>query len=548
MDNQNIIKRLDQLQSERKTIESTWELIEQFITPYRGEFFRNNTSEHEQDWRKREIFDSTAVNACQTLAASIHGSITSPSFRWFDLQFRVDNLNQTQEAKEWLDDTADRIYNALQESNFNLEISECYTDLVSYGSSVVIEEQQGDPLDGEDVELVFAAVPIKEAYFDADHRGGILNFYRRLMWTPSEIISKFGVDGLPEKVVTAYEQGKSDRMELIYCIWKRKDVEEPKDAGIIAPEKRPYGYKYILKEGGQTLGDEGGYYEMPAYVPRWRKTSESKWGNSPSMAALSDVLTLNQLVELIMRSAEKVIDPALKVTERGLLSDVDMRPSGLNVVRDTQNELIPIESRARFDVAQLTKMDLVQAINSAFFVDQLQLKESPAMTATETIARMELMQRTLGPTLGRLQTDLLDPLISRTMNILMRAGQLKPLPESLMEAGADIDVSYIGTMSRSQKLETVANAERYMGILGGLAQFKPEILDLVDQDAMAKDLAGELNIPAGYLKSEDEVAQIRQQRAQQQAMMMEAQQLQAGGDAMQSIGKGVKDLQGEQNA
>ena len=87
MNNTEIVKRLESLTAERKTIDATWETIEEFVTPYRGQFFRNQTSEHEQDWRQRQIFDSTAVIACQTLAASIHGSITSPAFRWFDLQF-----------------------------------------------------------------------------------------------------------------------------------------------------------------------------------------------------------------------------------------------------------------------------------------------------------------------------------------------------------------------------------------------------------------------------------------------------------------------------
>ena len=283
--------------------------IEKYITPYRGQFFEDQTSEHEQNWRKREIFDSTAVNACQTLSASIHGSITSPAFRWFDLQFRVDQLNQTQEAKEWLDDTADRIYNALQESNFNLEVGECYTDLVSYGTSVVLEEFTGDELTGENIELTFSAVPIKEAYFEEDHKGGISTFYRRLMWTPSQIISKFGEDKVPEKINALQASGKTDRLEVVYCIWKRKGIDDVD--GIVAPEKRPYAYRYLLKEGCCELGEEGGYYEMPAYAPRWRKTSESKWGNSPAMNALNDVLTLNQLVELILRSAEKVIRPAL---------------------------------------------------------------------------------------------------------------------------------------------------------------------------------------------------------------------------------------------
>lgn len=540
MNNTQIIKRLEHLTAERKTLDGTWETIEEFVTPYRGQFFRNQSSEHEQDWRQRQIFDSTAVIACQTLAASIHGSITSPAYRWFDLQFRVDNLNQTQEAKEWLDDTADRIYNALQESNFNLEISECYTDLCSYGTSVVLEEFTGDELTGEEIKLEFSAVPIKECYFEEDHKGGISSFYRRLMWTPSQIISKFGEDKVPEKINALEAAGTTDRIELVYCIWKR---DTPEVDGVVAPEKRPYAFRYILKEGAETLGDEGGYYEMPAYAPRWRKTSESKWGNSPAMTALSDVLTLNQLVELILRSAEKVIDPPLKVTERGLMSDVDLQPGGLNVVRDTVNELVPLMTGARFDVSQLTKQDLINSIQQAFYMDQLQLKDSPAMTATETMARMELMQRTLGPTLGRLQSDLLDPLISRTLNILARTNQLMEMPESLKQGG-DIDVAYVGALSRSQKMDVIANVERYLGLLGGIAQFKPEVLDLFNQDKAARDLGVDLNVPAAYLNSEEDVAALRQQRAAQEKAMFEAQNIQEGGKAMQEIAKGKEAMQG----
>ncbi len=541
MKNEQIIKRLEHLTAERKTIDYTWQTIEKYITPYRGQFFEDQTSEHEQNWRKREIFDSTAINACQTLSASIHGSITSPAFRWFDLQFRVDQLNQTQEAKEWLDDTADRIYNALQESNFNLEVGECYTDLVSYGTSVVLEEFTGDELTGENIELTFSAVPIKEAYFEEDHKGGIATFYRRLMWTPSQIISKFGEENVPEKINALQASGKTDRMEVIYCIWKRKGIDEVD--GIVAPEKRPYAYRYLLKEGCCMLGEEGGYYEMPAYAPRWRKTSESKWGNSPAMNALNDVLTLNELVELILRSAEKVIDPPWVTTMNNIMSDLDMRPAGLNVVRDP-SKLMPMNSAARFDVSQLQKSDLVQAIQKAFYMDQLQLKDSPAMTATETMARMELMQRTLGPTLGRLQSDLLDPLISRTLNILFRSGQLKELPESLQQMGGDIDVSYVGSLSRSQKMDGIANVERYLGLLGGIAQFKPEVLDLFNQDKAARDLGVDLNIPAAYLNSDEDVQALREQRAAQQQAQFESENMKMGGEAMQAVGKGQRELEG----
>ena len=154
-------------------------------------------------------------------------------------------------------------------------------------------------------------------------------------------------------------------------------------------------------------------------------------GNSPAMIALPDIMTLNQLVELIIRSSEKVVDPATLVTERGLISDLDLTPGGMTVVRDIEGSVKPYESRARFDVSELQREKLKDSVNRAFYVDQLQLKDSPAMTATEVQVRYELMQRLLGPTLGRLMSDFLDPLLSRTFSIMYRNGAL---PERSVDA------------------------------------------------------------------------------------------------------------------
>ena len=67
------------------------------------------------------------------------------------------------------------------------------------------------------------------------------------------------------------------------------------------------------------------------------------------------------------------------------------------------------------------------AIRNVFYVDQLMLQQGPQMTATEVIQRNEEKMRLLGPVLGRLQSELLKPLIDRVFNILLRNNQLKVL-------------------------------------------------------------------------------------------------------------------------
>ena len=98
------------------------------------------SSEGEVDWHRREIFDSTAVFAAQSLSAAMQSNLTNPSQRWFDLRFRNSDLNTETEVKDWLETSTDLMYQALEDTNFSVEISEAYTDLVGYGTAVVTEE------------------------------------------------------------------------------------------------------------------------------------------------------------------------------------------------------------------------------------------------------------------------------------------------------------------------------------------------------------------------------------------------------------------------
>ncbi len=542
MDPLEIKKRYDALVSQRKTVEDVWEVINQLVVPFRGDFFRDITSEHAVTWRdNREIFDSTAVDAAHILASSIHGSLTSPAIRWFELAYRDLTLNETQEARDWLEQAAEKCFNALQESNFNLEANETYLDLVTYGTSMIVEEIEEK--NGQFQKLIFQSVPVEEMWFEQDWRGQAHRAYRRYMWTPVQIVSKFGPEGCPDDIVkkAMTPQGMDVKERVIMCIYPREDKKDARISGILSPKERPIGMKYILHKDSFELGEEGGYYEMPAFIPRWRKTSKSMWGHGPAMIALPDILTINSLVELILKATEKVVDPPTKVTERGLLSDLDLEPAGLTVVR-TMDSMEPYESGARFDVSQLQREQLKQSIRSIFFVDQLELKESPAMTATEVQTRYELMQRLLGPTLGRLQSDYLDPLVQRTFNILYRAGQFGEPPAVVFESSGELDIIYTGPLVRAQRADIAQGVTRWVASLAELGEVTPDVLDVPNWDAIAKELASLEGVPAKLMNSDAAIKKSRRERVEAMQQQAQALQAQEEGKGMQEIGKGQQEL------
>lgn len=157
--------------AERSNIESMWDVIERYIMPYRGEFFTKNESEESMDWERRNVYDSTALVDLDILANSIHGSLSPHSYRWFGMKFRQETLNNITEARDWLEQCSAACYNALIDSNFDSQTGEVYIDLAGFGTSLVmmeVDEAHANP------ELSFQAIPLKEGYFDEDHKGRVI--------------------------------------------------------------------------------------------------------------------------------------------------------------------------------------------------------------------------------------------------------------------------------------------------------------------------------------------------------------------------------------
>lgn len=544
MKNVDVIKRYQAVKSQRQTIQDTWDWIERYIAPYRGRFFKDERSENSIQWRRPWVYDATGVMAAQNLASSLNSRLTSASTQWFGLRFRQEELNDSQEAVEWLQEVAKRCFDALQDSNFNTEINETYQDLVCYGTSILMEEANNDESDNSI--LSFKSVPIKECYFEENHSHGVLNFYRHLQWTAKQIKDFFGDQPIPEEIEEEAEDDAADpakKFDIIFCIFRRMDIKVDPDSAVLSADKRPYGFKYVLLNSAEQVGDEGGYYEMPAFVPRWRKTSDSMWGNSPAMIALSDVLTLNRTIELNLTAVEKNLDPPMMTTSRGLIGDLDLTAGGLTTVRDMA-ELAPFNNGARFDVTYQEMNRLRDNIESYFFIPQLILPpmEGTPATATEIAVRMQQLEALIGPTLGRLQTDMLDPLVSRTFRILARGGLLPEMPETL--AGGDVDIEYTSPFAKTQEASNVNALTQWLGTVANFAQVNPEVLDIPDWDEAFKALAVMSGVGAKNIRPSDEVEADRAARAEQQAAMAQGAAMQEMGKGMQAMNEGANGSQG----
>jgi hypothetical protein len=147
--------------------------------------------------------------------------------------------------------------------------------------------------------------------------------------------------------------------------------------------------------------------------------------------------------------------------------------------------------------------------------------------------------------MGRQQSEALGPLIEREIDLLMFHNVLPPMPDILIEAGGEYEIVYDSPMSRMQRAEELVGVQRTMELLTPFANIAgPQVFDVIDEDALARLTAEVSGVPTPVLRSPQAVAQIRQQRAQQEqdAMMMQAAQPLAG--AVKDVAQAQSLLQG----
>jgi hypothetical protein len=177
-------------------------------------------------------------------------------------------------------------------------------------------------------------------------------------------------------------------------------------------------------------------------------------------------------------------------------------------------------------------------------VQQLELQDGPQMTATEVQVRYELMQRLLGPTVGRLETEFLNPLVERCFAIMARANAFKALPPELQDVGseADLDIEYEGPLARAQRSIEVIAQDRFVAYLSGLtATLAPvdpslarSVWDVVELDDMARGRAEVLGLPSTQLADPKKIRAVRDARDEAASQQ---QQLQTGMQVAEAAGK-----------
>jgi len=522
-------RRLHDLKSERRSWESLFKRISDYVLPRKGRF---NRDVKPNDGREKgdKIIDDVATRALRVLAAGMQGGLTSPARPWFRLRTQDPDLSKQKGVKQWLYEVEQRIYQALAKSNFYSRIHGLYTEQAGFGTGCMIEES--DPK----TRVRFDLFTTGEYWLATDAHGMVDTLYYERQMTSRQLVQQYGLNALPKQIQSSLRDNtnRDQYWKVLHCVQPRDEFDPEKGSRGVR-KHMPFESVVICE---QEIVFEGGYFEFPVLAPRWDVTGAEVYGRSPAMDVLKSVIVLQEINKTELMSLHKMLNPPMKVPVE-YSHRLSLLPGAENPISSNSPDAVGPLYQIQPDIkAAEYKLERVEArIREGLFNDLfLMILERPGMTATEVVERHEEKLLMLGPVIERQQTELLDPLMERTFAILERQG-LIPDPPPEVE-GEDLGVEYISLLAQAQKLVGTQAIHSLAAFVGNLAQMKPQVLDKIDEDSAVDEYAAMVGAPPSVVRSSDQVAQIRKARAEQEAQMRQQEQTlaaqQAAGQAAQT--------------
>ena len=486
LDPEKLIQRYTRAKERRQPWEGHWRECYEFALPQRDAVIAGASPGAKKGTR---LYDATATDAVDQLAASLLSELTPPWGRWFDFKpGREAPEAQYDAMAELLGHTAAVLQGQFDRSNFAVEMHQCYLDLVTAGTACLMFEEA--PV-GETSAFRFTAVPLAEVVFEESLSGRLDTTFRRSEMTVMQFAERYPEAALGDR--EAEDENTDMKIAVIEAVY---------------PAKR--GYDYVaVREAGEGAGNEarvlrsGTFRSSPFINFRWVKAPGEIYGRSPVMKALPDIKTANKVVELILKNASIAVTGIWQADDDGVLNPATIKLEPGTIIPKAVGSagLTPLKPANDMTLSTDVLEQMRTRIRHALMVDMLGQPDKPDMTATEVVERSLEMARLLGATYGRLQSELLTPLALRAVGILQRRGEITRFEID----SRFVEMIYTSPLANHRRQRDAGLVREWITAVNALG---PEAMKLMDPIKTSRYLAAAYGVPEDILRSDDEIAGI----------------------------------------
>jgi hypothetical protein len=504
----NYLKKYESAKSLRTPFEDLFQECYDYALPQREGFYYNAPGQRRDD----RIFDETAVVGVQEFASRLQSGLVPNFARWADLLAGSEvPPEEADEVNNSLDEVTEYIFEILANSNFAQEVHESFMDLAVGTGCLLVEE--GDAVNP----IRFNAVPLPKVVLENGPDDRIDHVYREREVRYRDITTAFKKPKISPKMQDCINKKPDQKVKLLEVVCRLYDK----------PNQERHAYYVIDKTNRECVVEEvfEGVGSNPFVCFRWSKAAGEVYGRGPLVNALSSIKTTNLTIQLILENAQMAISGIYQMDDDGIINvdTINLVPGTVIPKAPGSGGLQPVAAAGSFDVASLVLNDMRMNIKRALYNDMLGDPNRTPATATEIAERMADLSRRIGSAFGRLQAEMVQPILQRVVYILKKQGRID-LPTV---NGREVKVRSVSPLAQAQSNQDITTVARFLEVVG--ANFGPDMVNmLIDSEETAVYLAKKFGVPDGLIRDEAD-REALQEQMQQMAEMQQMMQMQGGG-------------------
>jgi len=536
--------RYDAAVAVRNEREGLWRSLQNVVQPTSLSYDENQST---ADSRQRRLLDSTAADSLELFASFLMSEVflagtMDAAFRFvpanaMGVPLKTHRLDRA--AQEWMQDAATAMTSILfsgERSGLPALHNLCL-DLGLYGVGCIAVWRGRDRANHrEDALPRFRHYPVWQVA--AEMSDGRVD----AVFIKDRMTKRAAIKRWPDReaLFASAQEGADNPVEVIYaCV----SSDDPDVDELVSPGMRALGAPFygVWVYEGHVVAEER-YTSRPVIFTPWYSVDGTPWGRSPAMTALGDVFMVNNLSNLVLRGAEKLVDPPMEARDGALLSPARLYPGGITYTDSDQQALRPIipPGASRIEVGAELLRDRQSRIERAFFLPLFQSGANPAgskqpRTAYEVSIEKDERNRAVAPMVLRVMGAVLEPLVKRLLDVLLRDGLLSPMPAAL----ADLNLRVFSNSPLVLALQQgrISGLERWVQALSIVAQSTSDlaVLDNLNTDRAVRIMHSAFNAPAEILRDEGDVERVREQRRAAQQPMVEAEATAVNAEAAANV-------------
>jgi len=512
-------KRLEALRSERSTFMPLYRELSDYHLAHRGRFLTSDRNKGHK--RNTKQINNTSRLSVRTLQSGMMSGISSPARPWFRLSSGESDLDDVTAVKTWLHQVQQLMYKVFAQSNLYNSLHQLYGELGVFGTAAM-----GIFQDFENV--IWCRPYTVGSYMIGLNAQNISDtFYREYEISVGQCIKQFGEENVSITVQQQWAKGNSEAwVKVVHAIEPNDDRD---GASPLARDKAWRSAYYESNKGSKGAVNsnkflrQSGFDDFAIVTPRWDVTAEDVYATDcPGITSLGDTKALQLAERRKYQALDKLVNPPLQGPS-ALKNKINNGTVGPNeIIWHEQNGkgLTSIYGNYRPDINVIKEEinSVENRIQRSFYEDlflMLAQTDRRQITAREVAEKHEEKLLMLGPVLERLHTELLDPLIDRTFNILQQNGVL-PLPPPELQ-NRELNVEYVSVLAQAQRLVSLGAVDRLVQFSGELSTIWPEARHKVNATRAVDEYAESLGVDPSLVNSDDQAAAMAQAEAEQLA-------------------------------